>query len=239
MSLSTETSINLSQRPMILVVDDDERLRKLLKKFLTEKEFNVFAASNSNQADIFREYLNFDLIICDVMMPEENGFSYVNRLRNNGDNIPLLLLTAMGETSDKINGFEAGADDYLSKPFDPLELVLRIKSILKRTKSNSSSQTNKEIKFSVFRYNFENKTLYKGSEKVHLSDAETQILDYLIKNRNKEVSREDLANITNNQSNIRTIDVQITRLRQRIETIPSKPQYITTLRGIGYSFILE
>lgn len=227
-------------QPVLLVVDDDVRLRSLLKKFLFQNQFQVYVAADTVQADELRKIIHFDLMICDVMMPGENGFEYVQRLRGEQDKIPVIMLTAMGQIDDRIMGLEIGADDYLPKPFEPRELLLRIASILRRTQDFSvHKKQNIEIKFGNFSYNLENHFLIKENEKIKLSQSEENLLEYLLKNIGCDISRDDLAKICNCVENPRTIDVLITRLRRRIEKDPAKPQYILTVRGCGYTFVSE
>lgn len=230
----TENALN---NPLILVVDDDNRLRKLLQKFLTDSGYRVFTAADTAQADEMRGWYQFDLMVVDVMMPRETGLEFTARLRKAGENVPVLMLTAMGETDDRINGLEAGADDYLSKPFEPRELLLRINSILRRVMSKPPEKQKAEVKFGAFRYNLDDHALYRGSERVRLPLSEDALLSLLAQKAGQDISREELAQKTGNETNLRTIDVQITRLRRRIEPDASQPRYIQTVRGKGYSLI--
>lgn len=227
-------------QPILLVVDDDARLRNLLKKFLSQNQFQVYTAADTIQADELKKMFHFDLMICDVMMPGENGFEYVQRLRKNQDKIPVIMLTAMGQVDDRIMGLEIGADDYLPKPFEPRELLLRIGSILRRMQEVPvQKKQNIEIKFGAFSYNLENHCLIKDDEKFKLSQSEENLLECLLKNMGCDISRDELAKICNCIENPRTVDVLITRLRRRIENDPAKPQYILTVRGCGYTFVSE
>ena len=240
MSDQTANFFDEFNQPVLLVVDDDTRLRKLLKKFLAQNEFQVYTAEQSVQADELKRMFHFDLMICDVMMPGENGFEYVRRLRQNGDTIPVIMLTAMGQVDDRIMGLESGADDYLPKPFEPRELLLRVNNILRRIKYVPiRKKKSMEFKFGEFSYQLENHLLIKGNEKIKLSQSEENLIEYLLKNMGQDINRDDLAKICNCESNPRTIDVLITRLRRRIEVDPTKPQFIMTVRGLGYTFVAE
>lgn len=230
--MNTETSLNT---PLILVVDDDTRLRRLLQKYLTENGFRVFSAADTKEADSLMGWFVFDLIVADVMMPVESGVEFTRRLRERGENVPVLMLTAMGETNDRINGLEAGADDYLPKPFEPRELLLRINGILRRVMSKPPEKQKAEVRFGIHHYDLDEKTLYRGSEKIRLPLAESALLQVLAERAGQDISREELAQKTGNETNLRTIDVQITRLRRKIEPDVRRPKYIQTIRGKGYS----
>lgn len=223
--------------PPILVVDDDNRLRRLLQKFLTENGFRVFSAANTREADALKSWFVFDLMIVDVMMPGESGIDYVRRLRAANDSVPVLMLTAMGETENKIDGLEAGADDYLPKPFDPRELLLRIRSVLRRTASKPPEHRKTEVSIGPFRYVLDERALYRGSERLRLTPAEETLIHLLAKRAGQTVSREEIAQEAGCEASLRTVDVQITRLRRRLEDDPAKPRYVQTVRGIGYSLI--
>ena len=230
--MNTETSLNT---PLILVVDDDNRLRRLLQKYLTENGFRVFSAADTKEADSLMGWFVFDLIVADVMMPVESGVEFTRRLRERGESVPVLMLTAMGETNDRINGLEAGADDYLPKPFEPRELLLRINGILRRVMSKPPEKQKAEVRFGIHHYDLDEKTLYRGSEKIRLPLAESALLQVLAERAGQDISREELAQKTGNETNLRTIDVQITRLRRKIEPDVRRPKYIQTIRGKGYS----
>ncbi len=233
-SSGKERSLN---SPLILVVDDDNRLRKLLQKYLTENGFRVFAAADTKEADEMMSWYAFDLLVVDVMMPEESGIEFTKRLRNGGKGVPVLILTAMGEAGDRIAGLESGADDYLPKPFEPRELLLRINGILRRVMSKPPEKQKAEIKFGVHRYDLDEHALYRENERIRLPVAEAALLQLLAERAGQEISREDLARQTGNETNLRTIDVQITRLRRKIEPDAGTPRYIQTVRGKGYSLI--
>ena len=219
----------------ILVVDDDARLRSLLSKYLRDHGFTISTAENGAVAVDLVSLLKFDLMIVDVMMPEMNGFDFTKNVRKNHDT-PILLLTAMGEIDDRINGLECGADDYLVKPFEPKELLLRINSILKRAAKGNAGELlpSSEIKMGNCLYDVRRGELYIDGARVHLSPSESMLLNVLATSVGKIFSREDLGNMIGNDGNLRTIDVQITRLRRKIESDQKNPKYIRTVRGQGY-----
>ena len=230
MDSGKERSLNT---PLILVIDDDTRLRKLLQKYLSENGFRVFSAANTAEADEMMSWYVFDLLVVDVMMPGESGIDFTKRLRADGQPVPVLILTAMGEADDRISGLESGADDYLPKPFEPRELLLRINSILRRVMSKPPEKQKAEIKFGIHRYDLDEHVLYRGEERLRLPAAEAALLQLLAERAGQEISRDDLARQTGNETNLRTIDVQITRLRRKIEPDASAPRYIQTIRGKG------
>ena len=234
MDSGKERSLNT---PLILVVDDDTRLRKLLQKYLSENGFRVFSAANTKEADDMMAWYAFDLLVVDVMMPNESGIDFTKRLRSGGQMVPVLILTAMGEADDRITGLESGADDYLPKPFEPRELLLRINSILRRVMSKPPEKQKAEIRFGIHRYNLDEHVLYRENERIRLPAAEGALLQLLVERAGQEISREELARQTGNETNLRTIDVQITRLRRKIEPDAGTPRYIQTIRGKGYSLI--
>jgi len=221
--------------PHILVVDDDTRLRELLRKYLMEQGFRVTTAEEASDARQRMESLSFDLIVLDIMMPGESGLDLTRSLRTSSS-VPILLLTAMGESSDRIDGLESGADDYLTKPFEPRELVLRIRSILRRIQSERGAAA-QQISFGEFSFDPARDQLRRGEEFVHLTTAELTLLKTLADKPGQPVSREDLANEANLASSARTIDVQVNRLRRKIEANPKYPRYLQTVRGTGYILI--
>ena len=214
-------------QPHVLVVDDDDKLRHLLDQYLTRSGFVVTEAEDPLRATEILKLFSFDVIVMDVMMPHENGVAYTKRLRQNGLTTPVLILTAMGDTNNRISGLEAGANDYLSKPFDPKELLLRLKNLLKDSETH-------EIKFGDFVYY--NGHLSKGGKRVNLTGCETALLQALIKTPNQAVAREELARQTQTDS-VRTIDVQMARLRRKIEEDVKHPFWIQTVRGKGYKLV--
>ena len=212
----------------LLVVDDDERIRNLLSQYLIKEGFIV---STANGADIARkkiQLIKFDLIILDIMMPGDDGLTLTQEIRNNSD-IPIILLTAKSGTDSKIEGLEIGADDYLTKPFNPKELLLRILSILKRSKAENS--VDNEIFFGDFILNIEKRELTKSKERVYLTDREMNLLIALAKSPGQPLNREKLAGIDEPG---RSVDVGINRLRRKIEKDPRMPLWLQTVRGEGY-----
>ena len=220
----------------ILVVDDDTRLRSLLQRFLRESGFFVSVAKGAAEARHFMEQYKFDLLIVDIMMPEESGLEFLAKLRQ--DNlIPLILLTAMGETADRIAGLESGADDYLPKPFEPKELVLRIKNIFKRTPAEKNNQGQK-LSLGLCVYDMQSKELQsKQGEVVHITPVEQALLNVLGAKSGQVFTREKLAEMLGAGQSPRSIDVQITRLRKKIERDSKNPRYLQTVRGKGYMLL--
>ncbi|MBQ3034691.1 MAG: response regulator [Alphaproteobacteria bacterium] len=219
--------------PHILVVDDDTRLRRLLKKYLTENGFIVSQASGAQEAKELLKLFSFSILILDVMMPGQNGQELTKELRANGFETPILMLTAMGDIDNRIIGLEAGADDYLSKPFEPKELLLRINNILKR---QIQHEVKKEVYFGDCVYDIKTKRLLKNDSPVLLTTAEQDLLNVLVSSLGDAISREDIA-LALKSDNLRAIDVQITRLRRKIETDIKKPICIQTVRGMGYILV--
>ena len=212
----------------LLVVDDDERIRNLLSQYLIKEGFIV---STANGADVARkkiQLIKFDLIILDIMMPGDDGLTLTQEIRNKSD-IPIILLTAKSGTDSKIEGLEIGADDYLTKPFNPKELLLRILSILKRSKAEDS--VDNEIFFGDFILNIEKRELTKSKERVYLTDREMNLLIALAKSPGQPLNREKLAGIDEPG---RSVDVGINRLRRKIEKDPRMPLWLQTVRGEGY-----
>ena len=218
----------------ILVVDDDNRLRKLLQKFLTDNGFSVDTAQNTSIARKKITAILYDIIILDVMMPGESGLSFLQYLRTIS-RTPILMLSAMKETKERIRGLEIGADDYLGKPFEPKELLLRIEAILRRTdeKHLKSSRDLNITKLGELIYDPKLSVIWKQKYKILLTNKECELLDELIALKGKPVDRNKLAENLNLGS--RKIDVTISRLRTKIETNPKNPRYILTIRGHGYS----
>ncbi|HEV8026299.1 MAG TPA: response regulator [Stellaceae bacterium] len=215
----------------LLVVDDDAPLRELLRRYLTEQGFRVTTAADAAEARAKLQSLSFDLLVLDVMMPGEGGLDLTRALRRES-RIPILLLTAMAEPEDRINGLERGADDYIGKPFEPRELVLRIRNILQRVPQPSAVAS--EFRFGAFRLDLGRGELYRGSELVHLTAAEVALLLALARRAGEAVSREALSEEAQFSGNVRTVDVQVTRLRRKIERDPKFPRYLQTVRGTGY-----
>ena len=220
--------------PHILIVDDDNRLLSLLDRYLHQNKFRVTCASDGNEARQQLQFFEFDLLIIDVMMPGETGIELTSGLRKTLD-VPILLLTAMNEPDDRILGLEAGADDYLSKPFEPRELVLRIQKILHRLQQTSNQKPDiHRVHFGSFQYDLKEDLLYKGHEITKLTESETRILRAFAESPGIILSREHLIEVDQKLGNARTVDVQITRLRRKIEEDPKFPRYLKTIRGQGY-----
>ncbi len=215
----------------LLLVDDDDRIRDLLKRFLTLKGWRVSDAADASAARRLMQSLEFDLAIFDIMMPGEDGLSLLASLRTGKQaETPVILVTARGETRDRIEGLRIGADDYLSKPFEPEELALRCAAILKRTQRRVPPV---DIEMSGLIFNTARGELKAGDTRIRLTDAELQLLSVLAQNAGETVSREDLVALTS-ASLERSVDVQVTRLRRKIEPNPREPIHIQTVRGIGY-----
>ncbi|MBI6630565.1 response regulator [Pontibaca salina] len=221
----------------LLIVDDDERIRSLLRKYLLRNGFLVTAARDSAHARRILAGLDFDLIVLDVMMPGEDGLALTRALRETRDT-PILLLTARGETENRIDGLEAGADDYLAKPFEPKELLLRINAILRRMPEMSpQGALPKFLHLGPIRYDVERGEMWQGDELVRLTATESQLMRIFSTSPGEPVSRaklvEDLGR-DRGQAQERAVDVQITRLRRKIESDPKQPRYLQTVRGSGY-----
>jgi len=221
----------------LLIVDDDERIRSLLQKFLVRNGFLVTAARDAEHARRILTGLDFDLIVLDVMMPGEDGLSLCRALRETHAT-PILLLTAKGETENRIEGLEAGADDYLPKPFEPKELLLRINAILRRVPEiDEAEATPKILTLGPIRYDMERGEMWQGSDLVRLTATEMQLMKLFSAQPGEAISRaqlvEDLGR-DRGQAQERAVDVQITRLRRKIETDPKQPRYLQTVRGAGY-----
>ena len=220
----------------ILLVDDDQRLRELLKYYLTEKNFQVFTSEDFNEAKEILGFFIFDLIILDRMMPTGDGINLIQDIKK-ASKTPIIMLTAMGENNDKIDGLKIGTDDYLSKPFEPEELFLRINNLLKLYENVNNAEL--LISFGNFLYNTKTNLLKLNDEEIYLTEGENNLLLKLINNRNNTLSREELAEKEFDESELRKVDVGITRLRQKIEKSPKQPQYIKTIRGKGYMLICK
>ena len=215
--------------PHLLVVDDDARLRELLRRYLSDSGFRVTAAADASEARSSLASFAFDLVVLDVMMPGESGLELTRALRTEG-RVPVLLLTAMAEPEDRVNGLEQGADDYLSKPFEPRELVLRVRNLLQRRPATDVAS--KDIRFGGCRFDVTRGELYRGGDLVHLTAAEAGLLSMLAQKAGQAVSREELS--LSLSGNVRNVDVQMTRLRRKIERDPRFPRYLQTVRGTGY-----
>lgn len=219
---------NISNTKHLLVVDDDQRIRDLLKEYLIKEGFIISTADCAEDAREKMRYINYDLIILDVMMPGDDGLKFTSEIRINSQT-PIILLTAKSEIDSKIEGLETGADDYITKPFSPKELVLRINSILKRSKDNKI--LNPEIFFGDYILNIETRDFTKSGTRVYLTERELNLLILLAESPGKPLSREDLAGIDEPG---RAVDVGINRLRKKIEDNPTMPIWLQTVRGKGY-----
>jgi two-component system, OmpR family, phosphate regulon response regulator OmpR len=222
-----------SEDTHILVVDDDERLRRLLKKFLSENGFCVSIAENAADARKKLSLLEFDLLILDLMMPGESGLDFAKDFKKD-NSTPILMLTAMGEGEDRITGLECGAEDYLTKPFEPRELVLRINNILKRVVRETPKETLDHIKLGELIFDTTRHILSRNGTPIHLTSSEASLLNILALQAGNILSREELAQLSGIAGNDRTIDVQVTRLRRKIEDDPKLPRFLQTIRGQGY-----
>ena len=227
-----------SDKSHILVVDDDTRLRELLKNFLSRNDFRVSTAASAAEARQRLGSLDFDLIVLDVMMPGETGLAFATELRRTSD-VPILMLTAMVDTKDRIAGLETGVDDYLGKPFEPRELLLRIQSVLRRGRPAAAQggEPQRHVTFGPFQFDQELGELTQKGKRVPLTDAETTLLRVFTPRLGEVLSRETLCRSVGASVNERAIDVQVTRLRRKIEPDPSFPRYLRTVRGQGYRLV--
>ena len=218
----------------ILVVDDDDRIRELVKQYLLENKYLITTAKDAFDAKNKIEIIKFDLIVLDIMMPKKSGLELTSEIKKEID-LPIILLTAKGETSERVTGLEFGADDYLSKPFEPKELLLRIKNIL-----NKTLQKNNINKISIGNSNLDlsKLTINRDGKKYKINNTEKLILEKMIRSSGKVFSREEMSKLININKE-RSVDVIITRLRQKIETDSKNPQYLQTIRGSGYVLWIE
>ena len=220
----------------ILIIDDDKRLRELLEDYLKEKKYKIYLCDDFSSANEILQYFLFDLVIIDRMMPSGDGIDLIKIIKEN-KNIPVIMLTAMGESENRIQGLQYGADDYLSKPFEPEELYLRIKKLLNLYKDKTDKKT--AIIFGNFVFNISTLQLKKNSNDIYLTEGETELLLKLIDKRNNIVLREELADRDFDENELRKVDVQVTRLRQKIEKNPKQPHFIKTIRGKGYKLVCD
>ena len=218
----------------ILVVDDDDGIRSLVKQYLNENDFLVTTANNAEDAAEKISIIKFDLIVLDIMMPGKNGLEFTEENKKKIDT-PIILLTAKGETDERVQGLEIGADDYLTKPFEPKELTLRIKNILNKTKGNNQKRI---IEFDNIKIDLNKLLIFKNNEEFKINNTEKIILEKMINDPGKTFSREDIGNLIDLDKE-RSIDVVITRLRKKIEINPKNPKYLQTLRGAGYVLWIE
>jgi len=220
----------------ILIIDDDKRLRELLEDYLKEKKYKIYLCDDFLSANEILQYFIFDLVIIDRMMPSGDGIDLIKIIKAS-KNIPVIMLTAMGESENRIQGLQYGADDYLSKPFEPEELYLRIKKLLNLYKDNADKKT--AIVFGNFVFNTSTLQLKKDSNDIYLTEGETELLLKLIYKRNDFVLREELVDRDFDENELRKVDVQVTRLRQKIEENPKQPHFIKTIRGKGYKLVCD
>ena len=218
----------------ILIVDDDDRIRNLLKDYLSENQYIVSTAENADQAITKLNYFKFDILILDVMMPEKNGYELTKEIKKSLK-VPIILLTAKGEVEDRIKGLEIGADDYISKPFEPRELLLRIKNVIK---SNNKIDLNSKHIVGAAKIDLNKMTISLKDKVRRINNSEKKILLEMLANPGKPFSREEIGKISK-ISQERSIDVMITRLRQKLEINPKNPKYLQTIRGEGYVLWIE
>ena len=218
----------------ILVVDDDDRIRELVKEYLKENKFIVSTANSAEEAKTKLGYFKFDLIVLDVMMPGQNGFDFTKEFKINSS-VPIILLTAKGEVESRIEGLELGADDYLGKPFEPKELLLRIKNIIKK---NIKINLNKSNRIGEAKIDLNKMSIQLKNKISKINNVEKKVLIEMLSNPGKTYSRFQIGEISNIKQE-RSIDVMITRLRQKIELNPKNPKYLQTIRGAGYVLWIE
>lgn len=225
-----------SSQPHILVVDDDQRIRQLVSRYLWNNGFLTMEAANADEARTMLANFSFDAMVLDIMMPGETGVQLTRSLNVN-KSLPILLLTALSEIDDRIDGFDAGADDYLPKPFEPRELVARLQAILRRTKTKKEKL--RSFKMGRWIFNPEHDELSDGSDTQKLTSAEITLIRALAKHAGEVVSRDKLAELCDVDAGERTIDVQVTRLRRKIEEDTKNPRYLQTVRGKGYMLRIQ
>lgn len=226
---------SIERTPHLLIVDDDDRIRELLKKYLAQGGARVSTAEDADAARRLMQSFDFDLLIIDVMMPKEDGFSLAESVRA-GSNVPIILLTARGLPEDRIKGLSLGADDYVAKPFEPAELALRINAILRRGARTASSA--EEVRFGPYAFNAQRGELSREGRAIRLTEAEVLMLRVLAAKGGDSISREELAKRTGAGVE-RSVDVQVTRLRKKIETDPRAPVFLQTVRGVGYRLAID
>jgi two-component system, OmpR family, phosphate regulon response regulator OmpR len=217
--------------PHILVVDDDRRIRELLQSYLSEHGYMVSLAASADEARRKLNGIVFDVMVLDIMMPGESGLSLTEHLRKTSPSMPVLLLSALSETEDRVRGLTAGSDDYLSKPFEPRELLLRISNLLRRVAPKDGAL--KDVLFGPFTFNLQRGELRRSGVLIKLAPREKDMLRLFARNANTTVARSDLAG-EGSDATARGVDVQVTRLRQKIEKDPANPVYLQTVRGQGY-----
>lgn len=238
MSHASTPLLQQAEKPHILVVDDDRRIRELLGRYLDQNGFLVTEAENAKLARQLLQLFHFDVIVLDVMMPGEDGMQMTQSLKQDGLATPILLLTAKTESESRIAGLEAGADDYLAKPFEPRELVLRLQAIMRRATMTVPTVA-RTISFSGWQFDAKRNLLVKGEETQTLTKAEGTLLTILSQKPGIAFARHELAALAELEGQERTIDVQVTRLRRKIEPDARKPRYLQTVRGEGYVLFID
>lgn len=233
-------------RKKIAIIDDDKKIRDLIKQYLNDQGFECFAGEQGKDLDQIIQKKDIDLIVLDLMLPNESGLDICKRVRVNKVNIPIIMLTAKGDEVDRIIGLEMGADDYLPKPFNPRELLARINSIFRRhemeTNENLINRSANIIKFDDFEFNSQERTLKKGQQSIDLTSGEFSLLKVFIENANQPLSRDQIMQLAKGKELDvfdRSIDVQISRIRKLIEANPNKPKYLKTKWGYGYVFEMK
>ena len=228
----------MANKPHILCVDDDDKIRELLSKFLKKQNFRVTTSSNVDNAKNLLKLFIFDIIVLDIMMPKVSGTDFLKYFRKENVNIPVIMLTANSQLEIKAKTYSLGCDDYLSKPFEPVELILRIKKLLNPRINSSKSKLEKKFFFGDFSYELNTKQINKNNKNIPLTTNEEYLLEILLKNINKEITREKIAEKLNLDKNLRSVDVIVTRLRKKI-TSSSKNSFLKTVRGKGYKLVSE
>ena len=228
-------------RAHLLLVDDDVRILSLLSAYLSQNNFLISSAHNSTEARCLLDYFEFDLLVIDIMMPGENGLELLENIRKR-TNVPAIFLSAKGESKDKISGLEIGADDYLSKPFEPKELLLRLERLLIRNNKEYTNETARHIEIGNKVFDLQLLELYQENHLIKLTNLEISLLNFFALNPAKTISREMVINnldLSQGKRNLnkRNVDVQITRLRKKIEPDPANPRHLKTIRGKGYRFL--
>ena len=235
--------MSVTEGEKILIVDDDERLRRLLERFLSEQGYRVRGVENAEQMDRVLARELFNLVVLDLMMPGEDGLSVCSRLRASNNQVPIIMLTAKGDEASRIHGLELGADDYLAKPFNPRELLARIKAVLRRKNTSVPGAPGSEeasVSFGDYSLSLATRELSKGDQVHMLTTGEFAVLKALVEHAREPLTRDKLMNLARGRewdALERSIDVQVSRLRRMIEPDPSKPRYIQTVWGVGYVFV--
>jgi two-component system phosphate regulon response regulator OmpR len=244
--MTTQSSTQIISRPPpaddaahVLVVDDDRRIRDLLSRYLAQQGYRVTTAADAAEARSKLKGIDFDILVLDVMMPGESGFDFATWLRTESD-APILMLTARADPADRVRGLEAGVDDYLAKPFEPKELSLRLASILRRAAPKPAPPAQVEsVRFGPFVFQCERGELRRGDDMLRITERERYMMQLLARTPGEPVSRETLAGGGSLAGNERTVDVQINRLRRKIEADPANPAYLQTARGAGYRLVVD